>query len=247
VLDELAARTGAAVTQRGSDYTLRCRGFTLFGRIDGLSADTSTLVEAKSRSCPLARAGRQPRTTHLIQVRAYLRLLAPRVRRALLVERFGCGGVRETEIMDDDGLWYYLEGELGAVAERFRRITQPEVAELVARTCRRIRRRSEPSGAPHEHPLAMTEDRLRAICDLCGKRPQRALFHTCIACDYDECDACFTSRAAAAARARPADEAAMGETQPVDGAGRQEEAQQPSPAAAPPSAAEDAIGAAAEH
>jgi hypothetical protein len=214
ILDALAAETQAPVTERNSLFSLQCRGFRLRGRIDGLSEATNTIVESKSRQCPMARAG-QPRMAHLVQCRAYLRLL-PHVSRCILRERFGCGGVRDSELFADEGLWAMIEGQLTDVAARYAALTEADVHLLVEQNCRRIAAR-EPG--PHRHPLMLTDSRRRAQCDVCGGRSQS--FSSCVACDYDECVSCFEkARDAAAAAAESveeavAEEAMAEETPPV--------------------------------
>lgn len=180
------------------------------GKIDGLATATNTLIESKSRRGALARAG-APRQAHLIQVRAYLRLLAPRVHRGVLREHFGCGGVRETEILHDPEIWEMIESSLAEVAADFAALTQSDVARLVEAKC--IPMVPLAPGQPHPHPLLLTTHRRNAICDVCNlHRPTPPHFHTCAACDYDECEACFAARGGAAAADR------MDESQPVEDA-----------------------------
>ena len=207
-LDAVAKETAAPVTERNADTaTAACRGFNLCGKIDGLATASNTLIESKSRRCPLSRAG-EPRTAHLIQVRAYLRLLSPRVQRGVLREHFGCGGVRETQLEHDEGIWRMIEDSLSAVAADFAALTREDVRSLVEAKC--ISMRPVKPGEPHPHPLLLTTHRRRAVCDLCDTRPDEPRFFTCARCDYDECEACH------AAREAPRQEDRMMESQPPE-------------------------------
>jgi hypothetical protein len=85
-------------------YLLKCRGYVLAGRCDGLIADA--VVETKTRR----RYWATPPTYDMIQLRAYMKLCNKPF--GYLNEQFPDGTSRSTRIVHDEAEWYQIENAI---------------------------------------------------------------------------------------------------------------------------------------
>ena len=88
------------------------------------------------------------------------------------------------------GAHFYVDRESGETSWEL-----PDEVRAAIAVAAAAARRTAPA---HPHPLVRAEPRKGAFCDLCGTQGDGGRFNTCLACNYDECDACHAQPAAAA-------------------------------------------------
>ena len=91
------------------------------------------------------------------------------------------------------GAHFYVDRESGETSWELPDEVRAAIAAIAVAAA--AARRTAPA---HPHPLVRAEPRKGAFCDLCGTQGDGGRFNTCLACNYDECDACHAQPAAAA-------------------------------------------------